>query len=253
METPPRPSDTGYGSETELTFRSDGLRLQGILHLPEEPRPHLVVGSHGLYSSGASPKQRGLAVGCCRMGLAYFRFDHRGCGRSEGRFADVTTLAGRRNDLLDAVAFLRNTYALDTGLGLFGSSFGGATCLAAAGALRPQRLVTLAAPVDSRSILAAAEALDPPVEPRFFKETFQFDLRDAIRAVDGILVIHGDRDEVIPPSHADIIFERVAEPKRQLLISGGDHRLSRTDHQQQFMQAALDWLKPLTNPPTADR
>lgn len=253
MPTSHQPANTGSGKETELTFRSDGLRLQGILHLPDQPRPHLIVGSHGLYSSGASPKQCELARGCCRMGLAYFRFDHRGCGRSEGRFAEVTTLAGRRNDLLDAVAFLRRTFDLGTGLGLFGSSLGGATCLAAAGALAPQRLVTLAAPVDSRSILSAAEAHEPVVEPLFYKDAFQFDLGEAIGSLTGILVIHGDSDDVIPPAHADKIFKRAGEPKQQLIIAGGDHRLSRADHQQRFVEATLAWFKPLTQPAPADR
>jgi alpha-beta hydrolase superfamily lysophospholipase len=228
------------------------LRLHGILHMPAAPYPSLVVGSHGLYSTGASPKQCALAADCCRMGLAYFRFDHRGCGRSEGRFEAVTSLAGRRNDLIDAVACLRERYPLGTGLGLFGSSMGGATCLAAAFALKPERLVTLAAPVDSRSILTAAARHEAPVAPLFYGDTFQFDLRDDIGRIGNILVIHGMDDEVIPVRHADVIFQHSREPKKQLLLEGGDHRLSRPEHQQHFMAAAREWFKPLTGAvPTA--
>lgn len=246
-------SNADAAKETSLTFSSDGYRLQGILHLPDVPHPNLIVGSHGLYSSGASPKQFELACRCCQMGLAYFRFDHRGCGRSDGRFEKVTTLAGRCNDVVDAVAFLRKKFALGTKLGLFGSSLGGATCLAAAGILTPLRLVTLAAPVDSRSILRATEKQAPPVEPLFFKDTFQFDLRQDLGAIKGLLIIHGDRDEVIPPSHADIIFEHVGNPKKRLFVSGGDHRLSRRDHQQRFIRETLDWFKPLTKHSSVDR
>ncbi|MGD9329775.1 MAG: alpha/beta fold hydrolase [Desulfobacterales bacterium] len=231
----------------------DELRLQGTLHLPDCARPNLVVGSHGLYSSGESPKQVELARRCCRRGIAYFRIDHRGCGRSQGRFETVTTLAGRRRDLLQAVAHLRGAFELGNGLGLFGSSFGGATCLAAASALRPQRLVTLAAPVDSRSILSAAENHASPVERLFLNEAFQFDLRKAIRPITGLLVMHGDRDEVIPPAHADIIFESVRDPKERLIISGGDHRLSRRKDQRQFITATLAWFKPMEAPSWAGR
>jgi alpha-beta hydrolase superfamily lysophospholipase len=241
------------GKETRLTFPSDGYRLQGTLHLPDRLAPNLIVGSHGLYSSGDSPKQVELAHRCCQMGIAYFRFDHRGCGRSEGRFETVTTLPGRRNDLMDAVSFLRKTFGFGPQLGLFGSSFGGTTCLAAAGTLKPSRLVTLAAPVDSRSILAAVEKDEAPVAPLFFKDVFQFDLCDELGDISDLLVIHGDQDEVIPSRHAEIIFKRARDPKKLLFIAGGDHRLSRRNHQEQFVSETMDWLKPLTSSRLSDR
>lgn len=232
-------------SEIELIFRSDRLQLKGVLHLPRHPQPPLVIGSHGLYSSGASPKQIALAHRCAQMGMAYFRFDHRGCGRSQGTFEAVTTLAGRRDDVMNAEAFLRSRFDLGEALGLFGSSFGGATCLAAARMLQPQRLVTLAAPVDSRSILAAVRGPGPAVAPVFFQEAFQFDLRTDLAFIQGLLVIHGSRDEVIDPGHAQTIYDGAAPPKERLILADGDHRLSRADHQQVFLEAALDWLRPL--------
>lgn len=240
-------------AERALTFRSGGLRLEGTLHLPAADRPPLIVGSHGLYSSGASPKQIALANGCAQMGIAYFRFDHRGCHRSEGRFDEVTTLAGRRDDLVDAVACLRSRYDLGGGLGLFGSSFGGAACLAAAGLLNPDRMVTLAAPVDSRSILAAVENQPPPVAPVFHREAFQFDLQPVLGAIRGLLVVHGGRDEVVAPRHADIIFDAVGRPKDRLIIAAGDHRLSREDHQKTFLKGALAWFRPLTGPSSEEQ
>ena len=108
-------------------------------------------------------------------------------------------------------------------------------------------MVTLAAPVDSSSILAAAKKGPPPVEPLFYNQAFQFDLRDALNAITGILVVHGDCDEVIPPAHARVIHESVEDPKKYLIIPGGDHRLSRRDHQERFMEETLDWFRPLIN------
>ena len=234
------------GKERPLTFLSDGLRLQGILHLPEQDHPPLVVGSHGLYSSGDSPKQIALARGCTRMGIAYFRFDHRGCHRSEGRFEEVTTLAGRRDDLVNAAAFLRTQFDPGDRLGLFGSSFGGTACLAAAGLLNPPRMVTLAAPVDSRSILAATQNRKPALAPVFLQDAFQFDLRKDLHRLSGVLVVHGGNDEVIAAQHARVIYDGVGSPKKSMIMPGGDHRLSRRDHQQAFLEAALAWFKPLT-------
>ncbi len=72
----------------DISFFSDGFKLKGYLHLPSTNRPPVVIGSHGLYSSSSSPKQIALADQCNRFGIAYFRFDHRGCGGSEGKFGE---------------------------------------------------------------------------------------------------------------------------------------------------------------------
>jgi alpha-beta hydrolase superfamily lysophospholipase len=71
----------------EIMFSSDGLCLRGTLHRPSCDLPPVVIGSHGLLSSRRSPKQIALANRCCRYGMAFFRFDHRGVGDSQGPFA----------------------------------------------------------------------------------------------------------------------------------------------------------------------
>ncbi|MGD9017875.1 MAG: damage-inducible protein CinA, partial [Desulfobacterales bacterium] len=81
--------------QEEIAFPADGHRLMGVLHLPAGDPVGTVIGSHGLFSSGASPKQLELAHWCNRSRMAYFRFDHRGCGSSSGDFDTVTSLAGR--------------------------------------------------------------------------------------------------------------------------------------------------------------
>ncbi len=82
-----------------ISFHSDGLILKGTLHLPTVDHPPVVIGSHGLYSNQDSPKQIALARACNTLGMAYFRFDHRGCGSSQGEFDPVTSLAARCTDL----------------------------------------------------------------------------------------------------------------------------------------------------------
>ncbi|MBR9980379.1 MAG: damage-inducible protein CinA, partial [Desulfatitalea sp.] len=59
---------------------SDGHRLTGTLHLPDVERPPVVIGCHGLLADRRSPKQIALASALGRLGIAYLRFDHRGCG-----------------------------------------------------------------------------------------------------------------------------------------------------------------------------
>ena len=75
-----------------ITFDVDGLKLSGILHLPEQSPVALIVGVHGLMADKNSPKQIALAKRVTSIKMAYFRFDHRGCGDSEGVFNEQTTL-----------------------------------------------------------------------------------------------------------------------------------------------------------------
>ncbi len=134
----------------DISFFSDGFKLRGSLHLPSVNRPPVVIGCHGLYSSSSSPKQIALADQCNRFGIAYFRFDHRGCGRSEGKFEAVTSIEARCKDLADAVAVITGTTDTSDRFGLFGSSMGGTVCLSVAGELGAHTLVTFAAPIRSR-------------------------------------------------------------------------------------------------------
>ena len=119
-----------------LDFFCDGLRIEAVLHRPPLEAPPVVIGSHGLFSDGDSPKQVALAHALNALGIAFLRLDHRGCGQSEGVFDTVTTLDGRVRDLAAALAVLENERGDSFRLGLFGSSLGGSTCLAAAAVLK---------------------------------------------------------------------------------------------------------------------
>ena len=122
-------------TQHRIKFSSDEFRLVGTLHMPPAVSPKVVIGCHGLLANRQSPKQISLAEACNRKGLAYFRFDHRGCGDSEGEFSAVTSLDARCRDLQWAIATIEAN--ADTGpiACLFGSSFGGSVVLAHASSI----------------------------------------------------------------------------------------------------------------------
>jgi alpha-beta hydrolase superfamily lysophospholipase len=230
-----------------LSFPSDGFRLSGTLHLPEIHQPPLVVGSHGLLSSGSSPKQIEMAGQCSASGMAYFRFDHRGCGQSEGGKADAADFNGRCRDLRCAIDFLRSHYDLGPQTGLFGSSLGGAVCLSVAAAIRIHALVTVAAPLDSRSLIDSARGIVPAglsadlaLSPRF-----RFDLSDSLPEIRNLLIFHGENDSVVPVSHALKLFEKADHPKKLVIQENGDHVMSLPFHQEAFMRESLLWLSTI--------
>lgn len=239
-----------------FNFVVDNLTLQGWLHLPDNLKPNLVIGSHGLLSTGNSPKQIALAKALNSHGIAYIRFDHRGVGLSEGDFASETTLANRTRDILAAHAFARVNFDLGPKLGLFGSSMGGATCLNAFNELQPQALVTVAAPVASADILqrqwhsllkSDTDQNIPYLPDRHFHQFLEnanksFDLQPKLADINHVLVIHGTSDEIVPCTQAQLVFVAAQKPKKLLLQAGGDHTISDHKHQTEFLQAATEWF-----------
>ncbi len=231
---------------TEIAFMSDGLRLEGVLHTPSRcsSPPPVVIGSHGLLSDGDSPKQVELARRCNRVGMAYFRFDHRGCGKSEGVFREVTSLEGRRRGLICAAEAILSRPDIGGKLGLFGSSMGGATCIAAAKILGAGPMALAAALIRSRSVFQSARELTAPdgAPPPYDADALRFDLSDLLPGLNHILVVHGEADEVVPAAQAHEIFARTGEPKRLVIQENGDHRMSDPDHQERFILDAVEWF-----------
>ena len=228
----------------DISFFSDGFKLKGYLHLPSTNRPPVVIGSHGLYSSSSSPKQIALADQCNRFGIAYFRFDHRGCGSSEGKFEEVTSLEARCRDLADAVVVITGTSDTGDRFGLFGSSMGGTVCLNVAGELGADTLVTFAAPIRSRILENGLPLSENSDTPGFFLDTQKrrFDISDRLPVICNILVFHGEADDVVPISHAEEIFNLVKQPKKLIKQKQGDHPMSNETHQRTFIREASLWF-----------
>ena len=234
-------------SSKELSFSADGFRLSGTLHMPEIHQPPVIIGSHGLLSSGGSPKQIEMARQCSENGMAFFRFDHRGCGQSEGSKADAADFYGRCRDLLSAIEFLQNRLGLHSVIGLFGSSLGGAVCLSVAATICIHALVTVAAPLDSGSLIDSAQGVVPAglsaelaLSPRF-----RFDLSSNLSVIRNLLVFHGENDLVVPVSHARKLFEKAGRPKKLVIQENGDHVMSLPLHQKFFMQESLLWFSTI--------
>jgi alpha-beta hydrolase superfamily lysophospholipase len=223
-----------------IDFSSDGYHLKGMLHLPTAVRPPVIIGSHGLMSSSESAKQRQLAIRCTEAGMGYFRFDHRGCGRSQGYFPEVTTLEGRARDLMAAIRTIRLRTDTGRSCGLFGSSMGGAVCLAAAKAAGADALVTVAAPIRSRSVHPFDGS--EPGEPDVTGLQLHFDLSETIAGLRHVLVFHGDADRVVPFAHALDIIDKVEAPKRLVRQKNGDHLMSAESHRKTFLREAVKWF-----------
>ena len=221
----------------DITFISDGYRLSGTLHLPETDDPPMVIGSHGLMSSSNSPKQIALANGCTDTGIAYFRFDHRGCGNSQGNFDKDTSLETRCSDMRHAVSFLKGQGFSCHRIGLFGSSMGGAVCISMAETLSADALIVNAAPVNLDRISSVPEV------PETLAANIRFDLSHNLKELHHILIFHGDADEIVPAAHGRLIYEHAQQPKRLMIFQKGDHAMGNPDHQRTFIRESVRWFR----------
>lgn len=229
----------------KINFSSDGFLLRGTLHLPESVKPPVVIGCHGLLSSSSSPKQVELARQCVAHGIAFFRFDHRGCGQSNGAFEKVTSLEARCNDLISAINTIKTRKDIGDKIGLFGSSMGGGVCISVASAYNVNSLVTSAAPVRSDSIILALEKRNDAniLDPSFYKNNLPSDISVKLSSIKNILIFHGDSDDIVPPSNALEIYSKAGKPKKLIMQKGGDHRMSDKEHQKTFVQETVSWFK----------
>lgn len=231
-------------TEQTINFMSDTYQLTGTLHLPATFKPAVVIGCHGLFANRNSPKQIELAHACNRQGLAYFRFDHRGCGDSQGDFIKATTLKSRCRDLYQSIATMSAHPAVGPLTALFGSSFGGTVVLAHAAEYASPALITYAAPINSTSIKHANIRDNSGQMPAsaMLTDALEFNITPRLKSIQNIMIAHCEGDETVPVAHAHQIHRQSQKAKKLVIFKGGDHVMSNPVHQQQFENKFIDWI-----------
>jgi dipeptidyl aminopeptidase/acylaminoacyl peptidase len=232
-----------------LELQVGGQRLAGVLHLPAGPRPvPCVVACHGMGASKDSDKYLLLGRELPAAGLAVARFDFRGSGESGGSWRDAT-IASRIADVEALLAHLAAHPRLAGRLGLLGSSLGGLVALwaasrregrAAGGA--PVPVVTWNAPAELTELPAQPISEASGLGPAMVDEVRSGRHAQAPRGVRHVLVIQGEADEVVPPRHGQLLYDRAGEPRGLHRLPGADHRLSETSHRLQALALSRDWL-----------
>lgn len=244
-----------------IAVHSDGLGLGGELLLPARHRLITIL-CHGI-PSGNPPEPgdlgyAGLAREFAARGFAAMWFDFRGARSSPGDFS----VAGWARDLasaLDALAGDRDVAGLPRVV--VGSSAGGAVAIdVAARRADVAAVATLAAPAvydfsdyggDAEGVLLRLKNVglvrDPGFPPDIDAWWHEFDERAPVHHVRRIaprplLLVQGDADEVVPPHHAERLFELAGEPKELVRLAGGTHQLRKDPR---AIDAVCDWLANL--------
>lgn len=150
-------------------------------------------------------------------GFNVFAVDYRGYGRSEGTPNEQATYldAAAAYDALAARPDVDSNRIV-----AFGQSLGAAVALDLALSRRCERVV-LEAPFTSVPAMASAAYPVPGVS--YLVRTKYDNLSKAARLVTPLLVIHGDRDEIVPFPMGQALHAAAAGPKEFWAVHGAHH------------------------------
>lgn len=209
------PGDLGLAFDDVYFTASDGVRLNGWF-VPFPGARATLLWLHG-NAGNISHRLENLKLLHDKVNLNIFIFDYRGYGRSEGRPAE----SGTYLDAEAALRHLRSRNEVDSqAIVLFGRSLGAA--VAAELATRAEcAAVILETPF--ASIRAMARLAFPllPIGPLL---RTRYDIVEKVRRNRlPLLVIHGDRDEVVPYAQGRQVFEAAGGPKEFYTIPGAHH------------------------------
>lgn len=243
-----------------VTLEVDGLNITGRLYLPESKVPYPIVCiCHGIPAGIPDPSNRGyplLAERICREDLAVFIFNFRGTGTSGGNF----DMRGWAIDLRAVVDYLYNLPEVDRScLSLLGFSGGAAVSIYVAS--KDKRVSSVAACACPAQFTLFTRSNDIQSVVEHFRSIgiirdidFPYSIEewlDGFRLISPIdyvgditprplLLVHGDKDEVVDVSQAHMLYHRAREPKELVIVDGAEHRLR---HDERAMTAVISWLK----------
>jgi uncharacterized protein len=211
------PAGTVVQGGQDVAFdTADGLRLAGWF-VP-------AAGGHGRATvlvlngnAGNRAARAPLAAGLSRAGLSVLLVDYRGYGGNRG----VASERGLLADARAARAYLATRGDVDPArIVYFGESLGAAVAVQLA-LERPPMALVLRSPFTS---LADVGRIHYPFLP------VRLLLRDRYAAIDQVgglrcpvLVVAGDRDDIVPWQQSRRLAEAIAGPKRFVLVPGAGH------------------------------
>jgi alpha-beta hydrolase superfamily lysophospholipase len=233
-----------------VSFSTSAGRLQGILHYPRGSARGSIITCHGLFSSKESDKFHDLAEVFSKNDYAVLRFDFRGCGQSDGRIED-TTISGRIEDVKAALSFVKSEIHLNgLPIGLLGSSMGGYISLH----LAPydssvKAVVAWATPFSFEGLREVIEKNNQtPLKEAFYRDANHHNVTTPLCRTKNLLLIHGDKDEVVPLDHPQKLYRFAQEPKQLTVVPGADHTFSNPTLRNQAVTHSLNWFNRYLNP-----
>ncbi|MGH8502163.1 MAG: alpha/beta hydrolase [Gammaproteobacteria bacterium] len=169
------------------------------------------------------------------LGMSVLLMDYRGYGRSNGAFPSEESVNADAKAMWQHLVEDRDIEPPN--IFIYGHSLGSAIAIDLAlrrpnaAGLIVESAFTSIGDLARRDLLFRAVPLDLILTQRFDS------ISKVARLKLPVLFLHGSRDTLIPPSMSQRLYEAAPEPKRIVLLSGGDHHNSASVAPRQFMQA----------------
>ena len=209
------PRDLGLAFDDIYFATGDGVRLNGWF-VPYLGAQTTLLWSHG-NAGNISHRLENIKLLHGKVKINIFIFDYRGYGRSEGK----TSEEGTYRDGEAALRYLRAREDVDPKrIVFFGRSLGAAV---AADLATREKCLALILETPFASIREMARIAIPflPIGPLLHT---RYNVVEKIKGVQApLLILHGDKDEVIPFEQGKKVFEAAREPKEFYTIRGAHH------------------------------
>ena len=207
------PANFGLPFENVYFMTGDGVKLHGWFIPGEKDLTWLWF--HG-NAGNISHRLENLALLHEKTGVTFFIFDYRGYGQSEGRPSERGTYL----DAKAAISYLNSRSDANNRRIYFGRSLGSAIAVEMALRHPPSGLILESA---FPSIPYMARRLYPSLPVWSFLGT-RYDSISKIGQIDTpLLMMHGDKDEIIPLEAGQALFEAARGDKHFYIISGAGH------------------------------
>ena len=207
--------------------------------VPSPPWPGIVI-CHG--AGSRKENHADFARLAAASGWAALAFDARGHGASDGEMS-----ADAAEDVIAMARLLAAHEGVDERrVAARGSSMGGFLAIHAA-ALGPQIAGVIAVCPASEDGLARGlrrGELEMRVGDTLALEAWLAanDLREAVAKLRGkpLVLLHAEGDDQVPSEWSEELYERAPDPRKLILVPGGDHRS--VQHDAELQAVALGWL-----------
>jgi len=206
------PRDFGVPFEAVSLKTSDGETLRAWRMTAPEARARIVY-FHG--NGGNLSNWSPILTGIVRRGYSVFAVDYRGYGLSTGR----PTERGLYRDVEAAVA---QTWPAPQGTPIvyWGRSLGGSMAAYGATVTEPDGVIIEAGFPSARAVVGGS----PVLAILSVFASYRFPAGEFLnRANAPVLLMHGDRDSIIPYALGRRLHDEVTAPKTFFTIAGGDH------------------------------
>ncbi len=238
-DQPATPAKWNFEYEDVDFKSSDGTPLHGWF-LPakgNDKAKATVVFSHG--NAGSIGHHLGFVMWLAEAGYNVFMYDYRGFGKSGGS----VDRHGMIEDVKSAFAYVTARPDVDAeNLISYGHSLGGAKSVTAIVEGEIQGLKAIIIDATFTSYQAMARVIGGQLGADLI--TDEFSPKDYISKITGtpVLVIHGDRDEVVPFTQGRQLFALANEPKTFFEVKDANHGNSLSRDNGAYRKRMLKWL-----------